>query len=159
MQNSQDVGSTFARSWELLRNNWILIVPGLVIGIALAIILGIMALVALASLALSSLIMSAVALLAVVVTIAFTTGMAAAAWQTGTASLSDGSKAFTAEGGSIFVAILLVAVAGILAVILAIPTLFISLVLFALCVLYVFAGVVVGGNTGPAALAESARIR
>ncbi len=33
MQNSDDIGNVFARSWRLLSANWIIIVPGLVIGL------------------------------------------------------------------------------------------------------------------------------
>ncbi|HZT13070.1 MAG TPA: hypothetical protein VFA29_09710, partial [Candidatus Baltobacteraceae bacterium] len=38
MQSSAELGNTFSRAWELLTRNWIIIVPGLVIGIVAALI-------------------------------------------------------------------------------------------------------------------------
>src|SRR5579871_3788602 len=114
MQSSEDLGNTFSHSWELLSKNWIIIVPGIVIGIVAAIAIAIlgmfgvvsgvtlasagMANAGLASAFLSAMIIGVVAMLASILVIAYTTGMAGAAWRTGVATLADGAAAFNAEG-------------------------------------------------------------
>ena len=155
MQSSESVGSTFGRAWDLLLHNWILIVPGMFIGAFSALFLLSAPFLGYGSVSLTAFLAGIVILLAVLLTVAYTTGMAAAAWQTGRARLADGAHAVRGEGLNLFTAMLLVFVAGVLAIILALPTFFLSLLLFAMCVLYVFPSVIVRGNSAVAAFAES----
>ncbi len=174
MQVSQDFGNTFGRAWQLLTGNWILIVPGVVIGILAAIVVWLLALYGVASAVgltavgmggvgvlsafLSALIVGVVLMLATILVIAYTTGMAGAAWRTGKATLEDGSTAFRTEGGQIFVAVVLLFLLGIAAVALSVPTLGLALLAFYLFFLYALPSVIVGNRTATEALAESARI-
>lgn len=174
MQSPSDVGNTFSRAWELLTANWIIIVPGIVVGIVAAIAIGLMTMsgmvvtagaAALAgggagfgALMLSGLAVAVIGALAFVITTAYTTGMADAAWRTGTATLADGSAALRARGSDIFIAGLLLLLLCIVAFALMLPTLFISLLAFSLFFIYTFAAVIVGNASGPQALGESCRI-
>lgn len=174
MQSEGGLGNTFGRSWELLASNWIMLVPGLVIGIVAAVLVfftvsaGLAGGVGLSAAGMSGagfgtaamfgLLAAVIGLVAMILTVAYTTGMAGAAWRTGTASLDDGAAAFRKDGGSILVAIVLLIVLGIVAALLALPTLFLSFLAFGLFFLYTFASIIVGGHSGTEAIADSARI-
>ena len=174
MQSSEDLGNTFSHSWELLTRNWIIIVPGIVIGIVAAVIVWMLAFFGVASVAgfgavgmagvglasafLSAMIVGIVLMLATILVIAYTTGMAGAAWRTGTATLADGAAAFSTDGAQIMVAVVLLFLLGIVAVALSIPTLGLALLAFYLFFLYTLPSVIVGNRGATDALGESARI-
>jgi hypothetical protein len=177
MQSPEGLGNTFARSWELLASNWIMIVPGLVIGVLAAIVsffvvgAGLFGAVGLSAAGagkagitaamMTGLIVAVIMLIAMILTIAYTTGMAGAAWRTGRATLDDGAAAFRKDAGSILVAIVLLVLLAIVAVfvtILLFFTLGLPLLLFVLFFMYTFASVIVGGHSGAEALGDSARI-
>ena len=174
MQPAEDLGNTFGRAWQLLSDNWILIVPGIVIGIVAAIVVWLLTLYGLASAVglsavgmggagvmsafLSALVIGVVLMLATILVIAYTTGMAGAAWRTGKATLDDGAAAFRADAAQIFVAIVLLFLLGICAVALSIPTLGLALLAFYLFFLYALPAVIVGNRTATEGLGESARI-
>ncbi len=174
MQSSQAFGNTFARAWKLLGANWILIVPGIVVGILAAILVWLLTLYGIASAVgfgavglggvgvlsavLSALVVGAVLMLATIVVIAYTTGMAGAAWRTGTATLADGAAAFRIEGAQVLIAVVLLFLLGIVAVALSLPTFGLALLAFYLFFLYTLPSVIVGNRTATEALAESARI-
>ena len=177
MQSPEGLGNTFGRSWELLTGNWILIVPGLVIGVLAAIVtffvvgaglFGAVGLTAagaekagVTAAVMSGLMVAVIILIAMILTIAYTTGMAGAAWRTGRATLNDGAEAFRKDAGSILVAVVLLVVLAIVAAFLSILlffTLGLPLLLFALFFMYTFASVIVGGHSGAEALGDSARI-
>jgi uncharacterized membrane protein len=84
--------------------------------------------------------------------------MAEAAWRSGTATLDDGAATFRQDAASLFSAIILLLILGIIAVLLAPFTVGISVLAFWLFFLYTFASVVVGERSGLEALGESARI-
>jgi hypothetical protein len=107
---------------------------------------------------LAGLIVALVLLLASILTVAYTTGMAEAAWRTGTATLDDGAAAFREDAGSLVSAVVLLLILGIIAVILAPFTLGLSALAFWLFFIYTFASVVVGKRSGTEALGESARL-
>lgn len=174
MQTSQDLGNTFERSWQLLTSNWIIIVPAIVIAILSAVVVWALGLFGLASVVgfgtvgmggaglgaamLTGLIVGLVILIASILTVAYTTGMADAAWRTGTATLADGAAAFREDAGSLLTAIVLLFILGIIAVVLAPFTIGLSLLAFWLFFIYTFASVVVGKRSGTDALTESARL-
>ncbi len=174
MQSSEDLGNTFSHSWELLSRNWIIIVPGIVIGIVAAVVVGILGLfgiatgttlasaglpgAGLASAFLSAFIIGIVAMVATILVIAYTTGMAGAAWRTGTATLADGAAAFNIDGAQVMIAVVLLFLLGAVAVALSIPTLGLALLAFYLFFLYALPSVIVGNHSATDGLSESARI-
>lgn len=174
MQTSEDLGNTFSRAWQLLNSNWIMIVPGIVIAIAAAIVVWLLTLYGVAtgvgfyavgmtgasvmSAFLSAVLILAIIMLASILVIAYTTGMAAAAWRTGKATLDDGMAAFRADAMQIFITILLLVLIGICAAALSLPTLGLALVAFYLFFLYALPSVIVGNRSATEAIAESARI-
>lgn len=174
MQSSEDLGNTFGRAWQLLSANWIIIVPAIVIAIVAGVVVALLGMFGMASavgfgsvgmagasvgsVLLTGAIVGAVLLLASILTIAYTTGMAEAAWRTGTATLADGAAAFREDAGSLVAAVVVLFILGIIAVFLSIFTLGLAMLAFWLFFIYTFAGVVVGKQSGTDAVAESARI-
>ncbi len=174
MQFPEGLGNTFGRSWELLTGNWIMLVPGLVIGIVAGIIIffvvgagliggtGLGAVGAggagLGALAMAGLFAAIIGLFAAILTVAYTTGMAGAAWRTGRATLDDGAAAFRKDAGSILVAVVLLVVLALIATFLSIFTFGLALLAFVLFFMYTFASVIVGGHSGSEALGDSARV-
>ncbi len=174
MQSSEDLGNTFSRAWELLTHNWIIIVPAIVIAIVAGVIIAVLGMFGMASavgfgsagmggasvgsVMLTGAIVGAVLLIASILTVAYTTGMAEAAWRTGTATIDDGATAFREDAGSILAAVVLLFILGVIAVLLSIPTFGLAMLAFWLFFLYTFASVVVGKRSGTEGLAESARI-
>ncbi len=174
MQSPEGLGNTFGRSWELLSNNWIMLVPGLVIAIVAAVIVFFVAGASivggaglgaagatgagLGALAMGGMMAAMVGLVAVILTVAYTTGMAGAAWRTGHATLDDGAAAFRKDAGSILVAVVLLIVLAVVAGLLSVFTFGLALLAFVLFFMYTFASVIVGGHSGAEALGDSARI-
>jgi len=159
---SQSVGHVFSRSWTLLTNNWVLLIPGLIIGIVSGIVVtlltpgadaqtapGVLGQLALGVLA------GIIALVAQIATTAYTTGMAGGAWATGKTSLTEGRRAFARDGVNVFIAIVGLGLLGIVAVLLSPVTLFLSMLAYYLLTLYTMASAVVGERPGLRALRES----
>jgi hypothetical protein len=174
MQSSEHLGNTFGRAWQLLTQNWILIVPGIVVAIVAAIIVTLlgtfgalsaagfgsagMAGAGVASALFSAMIAGIVVMLASIIVVAFTTGMSGGAWQRGTATFEDGAAAFRQHGAHVFAAIVLLFILGIIAVALSMVTFGLALAAFYLFFLYTMPSVIVGGHSAAEALGESARI-
>lgn len=159
--NATTAPGVFARSWLLLRANPAIVIPGLVVG-AFAAILTVVLLPAsdespLGDLVARSLV-GIVQLFATIVAIAYTTGMADAAWRAGRATFADGARAFRRDGGNVFVAMLALFVLGFAAAILAPLTLGFSLLVYVFFCIFTMAAAVVGERPGFVAVAESARI-
>lgn len=162
------MSSVLVRSWQLLRRNWTIVVPGLVIGVAAGIVTELIApyhrgldegpLSDVPASVAAALTVDLVAVVASVLSIAYTTGMASAAWQHGRATFADGRHALMRDAGPIFVACLGLAVLGILASLAAPYTAFLSFVAYAFFCIYTIPAAVVGGRRGLAAIGESARI-
>lgn len=174
MQSPEGLGNTFGRSWELLSSNWIMVVPGLVIGIVAAVIVfflvgagliggaGLGAVGAggagLGAIAMAGMLSAIIMVVAMILTIAYTTGMAGAAWRSGRATLDDGAAAFRKDAGSILVAVVLLIVLAVVAGLLSIFTFGLAMLAFVLFFMYTFASVIVGGHSGTEALGDSARV-
>ena len=97
-------------------------------------------------------------IVATVLAIAFTTGMADAAWRGGRGTLRDGFVAFRREGGHVFVAVIVLLLLGLLAAIAAPVTHAVSIVAYAYCCAYTMPAAVVGERSGLVAVGESTSI-
>jgi MFS family permease len=169
-----DLEGTFQRAWALLIKNFVIVVPGLVLGLAAGLLVAVVVLfgivAALAGIAAggntfavsSAVITAIVAFLVVlamaIVQTAFITGMAGAAWATGTTTLSDGWNALRQRGVQIFYMMLLMFAIGCAALILAPVTLLLSLFAYVIFFIYVSSSVIIGGCDAREALADSCRL-
>lgn len=174
MQSSEDLGNTFGRSWELLSQNWIIVVPGVVVGILAAVVLWVLAVFGIGAAAgfgamgmgvasygammMGAAVMAIVLIIATLINVAYTTGMAGAAWSTGKAALDDGAAAFSGNAGSLLTAMIVLFLLGLVAGGLSIFTFGLAMLAFAIFFLYTFASVIIGRNSGTEALAESCRL-
>ena len=167
----RDIGNTFSRSWQLLTSNWIIIVPGIIIGIVAGILTAVIVAAAVPqivydangmptgmpqagawwTLALAPII----GIVATILSITYTTGMAGAAWARGTTTLADGGEAFREDAGHVLMAMLIMIVVGIVAAILAPFTLGLSVLAFLLFFIYTMPAAVVGNRPGMEAVQES----
>jgi hypothetical protein len=165
------VENVFARSWDLLSRNWTIIIPGVVVGLIVGIISGVYSLSqpdtygvpsgAAMSFAygfgsfVGGVILAVVAIAGYIITQCYTAGMAGAAWRRGTTTLADGARAVNEDAGNVLTAAIYLFLFGIVAVILAPFTLFLSVFAFYLFTLYTIAAAVVGKRRGFDALRES----
>ncbi|HEV3088724.1 MAG TPA: hypothetical protein VGX96_16050, partial [Candidatus Elarobacter sp.] len=166
----------FSRSWAVFRKNWNVAIPPLIAGaIGLITIVPLTVIAALVvilgykhsgtaapfDVRLVGASLTIVAVVNIVVGLwsyAAMYGMADAAWTRGTASFGDGWSAFLARGGAVLVSWVAVVLLAIAAVIVALPTLGISVIALPLVTMYVAPSVVVGGRGGFAAVGESFRL-
>lgn len=167
---TQDIGGVFSRSWRLLSANWIIIVPAIVISAIAGLINAALmpryawdpvsgmvyhSLFGL-TMALAIAIAGFIGLIASVLSMTVTTGMADAAWRTGSATVGDGlgvlsrpnvtAAMFALFGVSLVLSLLTFATIGLAGII--------ELVVFFFLV-YTLAAAVVGGFGGVDALKES----
>ncbi len=170
---TQSLENVFARSWQLLTRNWIIIVPGIVVGLIVGIVqdvalpaqtyavdpatTGEAVSAGIAALA-RGLIASVVSIAGFVITECYTVGMAGAAWKRGTTALADGATALRDDASNVLGAAVILFVLGVIAVSLALFTLGISLLVFYLFMLYAMPSAVVGGRGGFDAIRESIAI-
>jgi hypothetical protein len=151
----------FARSWGLLLGNLAIVVPGLVAGSLAALVefaLEPTPAAALDAGLATRLVEDLAQIVASILSIAYTTGMAQAAWETGRARFSDGARAFRRDGGHVFVAMLVLFALGLVAALLAPFTLGLSLAVYLFFCIYTMAAAVVGERPGLAAVRESVEI-
>jgi hypothetical protein len=155
------VENVFGRSWSLLRKNWAIVVPGLVIGTLAGAVQFVLAPeqsgIPAGSL-LARLIVYVVPILASILAISYTTGMAAAAWQNGQATFADGKRALDRDALSLFVAMVALFALGLVAAFLVPFTAFVSLFVYLYFCIYTMAAAVVGERPGVEAIAESMQI-
>lgn len=166
MTEPKPIESIFGRSWELLRTNWVIIVPGIIIGVIVGVIAWLIvprgaidpnapSLGAVFARAGSGIIMGLVAIVAAIANQAYTVGMAGAAWERGTTTLADGTRSFETDAGRIVMTALGMFLLGIVAVILAIPTLGLAFLAFYLFTLYAMPAAIVGNRPGWSSISES----
>lgn len=163
----QPVENVFARAWELLTHNWIIIVPGLIIGLIVGAISWALAphgyydtsdTTALGpSLGRASrgFILGVVAIVAGIANQAYTVGMAGAAWERGTATFADGSASFREDAGRIVTTAIGLIVLGIVAAFLAPLTIGLSILAFYVFTLYSMPAAIVGNRPGFSSIGES----
>lgn len=148
----------FGESWRLLVHNPVIVVPGIVIGLVAALLEAAVAPDPGASPAakiVDTVLADIIQLLAAVASVAFTTGMAAAAWQTGRAAFADGWAAFTRDGGQVLVALVGLLMIGTGAAFLVPFTWGLSGAAFGFFCLYVMPAAIVRERQGFAAIRES----
>ncbi len=174
MQSANDLESTFLRSWRLLSSNWAIVVPGLVIGVIAGLFDGFLALTGglggaaligvgatgagYLSAILAGLLVGLVSMLAAILTIAYTTGMAGAAWDRGTATFADGAAAFKRDGAQTLLAVVLLFVIGVVAAILSMVTFGLAMLAYVIFFIYTMAAVIVGNAPAIEGIVESTRI-
>jgi hypothetical protein len=165
------VENVFARAWDLLSRNWTIIVPGVVVGLIVGIVSGVYSLSQPDTYGVPSgtamtftygfgafvggLVLAVVAIAGYIITQCYTAGMAGTAWQRGTTTLADGTRAVNEDAGNVLSAAIYLFLFGIVAVILAPFTLFLSVFAFYLFTLYTIAAAVVGNRRGMDAIRES----
>jgi hypothetical protein len=168
----QSFENVFARSWQLLTSNWKIIVPGIVVGLIVGVVNDIVAPPQTygdptttggvvshgVANAVGDIIAGAVGIAGFVITQCYTVGMAGAAWLRGRARFGDGATALRDDAGNVLGTALGLFVLGVIAAVLAIPTLAISLVVFYLFMLYAMPSAVVGNHGGLSAIRESVAI-
>ena len=169
---TQSFENVFARSWQLLTRNWIIIVPGIVVGLIVGVVNDVLVppqtygdptttggIVShgLAG-AVGGMIAGAVGIAGFVITQCYTVGMAGAAWVRGRTSLGDGASALRDDATNVLGTAIGLFVLGVIAVVLALPTIGISLVIYYLFMLYAIPSAVVGNHGGLSAIGESVAI-
>ena len=153
--------SVFGHAWHLLIRNLGIVVPGIVFGSLAAVVEQLIAVTAPAPDAggnLTWILLDVTQILAAILTISYTTGMADAAWRTGRARFIDGRRAFRREGGHVLVAMLALLVLGAAAAVLAPYAFELPLVAYVFFCSYTMASAVVGERPGVLAVRESAQI-
>lgn len=172
MTEPQPVESVFSRAWELLTRNWIIIVPGVVVGVIVGVVTALLtpsyntdyandpsaALATVGGAVLRGTILAGVGILGYIVNQAYTVGMAGAAWERGTTTLDDGAASFREDAGRIVLTAIGLIGLGIVAAILAIPTLTLSLLAFWVFTLYAMPAAIIGNREGFSSIAESFQI-
>jgi hypothetical protein len=164
MQSSEDLGNTFGRAWQLLSNNWNIIIPALVLGIiggvvnyivATMFIGGGVATANLGAIFLGGLLALAIATIIQILTIAVTTGMGVTAWRTGKADVSDGISVFS-NGGAMQTIVVWMVIGVVLALI---PVLgWLADIVLTFLLIYAVPAAVVSGEGAGAAFGESVNI-
>jgi hypothetical protein len=164
---SPSVENIFSRSWNLLTRNWALLVPGLLVGLIVGILGWLLTpppaengdtfsqFVSLGAQLISMVILAVISASGLIVTQCTTAGMAGEAWQRGVATFAAGQMALRRDTGRVLVVAAGMLVLGIVAALLALPTLGLSLLAFYLLTLYAIPAAVVGERAGMDALAES----
>jgi hypothetical protein len=174
MTQPPSVESVFSRAWTLLSSNWIIIVPGIVIGLIVGIINGLLAphaysasdyqnnpglaMASAGGIFLRAILVAGVGVLGYIATTAYTVGMAGAAWERGSTTLADGSAAFQERSSNIVMTAIGLILLGIVAAILAIPTITLSLLAFWIFTLYAMPAAVIGNQPGFSSIAQSFQI-
>ncbi len=165
---------TFTHSLVLLRRNIVIVVPSLAIALvsaALAFLLsssGYLSMQYFGDLNaqgggafwqfFATIVDVALRILGALVAIAFTTGMAAAAWDRGTATLGDGLAALRREGLQLLVALVVLFLIGLVASALVLPTFGISVVAYMVFMIYTMPAVVVSERAAQDAIVDSVRL-
>lgn len=164
----------FLHALVLLRRNWIIVLPSLVVGLIAAAVAAVLSSAGYLSwgffgdlnaqgpgafwLFFATIVAFGLRIFGALVVIAFTTGMAGAAWARGTATLADGFAAFKRDGVQVLIAIVLLFLIGLVAAALVVPTFGISLLAYMLFMIYTMPAVVVGDRPAQDALVDSIRL-
>lgn len=164
-------GATLARAWRLLSRNWIIIVPSIVIGAISAAAATVLSAGGWLSWGffsdlnqtgpagywafLATIVAMGLRIFAAVVAIAFTCGMAAAAWSGESAHFADGAAALRRSGLRAFGALIILTVLGLVAAALFIPTFGLSVLAYMVFMLYAMPAVLVGNRGAIDAIVES----
>ncbi len=171
MRPEAGLAATLSQSLDLLRRNWVIVVPSIVVGVAGAAAATVLSQSGILSwrffgdmneqgpagfwLFVGTIVAMGLRLVAAVIAIAFTAGMAAGAWTQGTAHFRDGAAAFRRNGLQAFFALILLAILGLVAAALLVPTFGVSVLAYMIFLLYAMPGVLVGNRGATDAIVES----
>ena len=164
----------FGRSFVLLRSNWIIVLPSLVVGMISAGAAYVLASSGILSwqffgdlnaqgedafwMFAATIVAFGLRILGALVAIAFTTGMAGKAWESGRTRIGDGVQAFRRSGFQALLALVVLFLIGLAAAALVVPTFGISVLIYMIFILYTMPAVIVGGRSAPDAIIESIRL-
>ena len=169
-QSVRDFENTFAHAWSLLVRNWVIVVPGIVLGLiggalSFAVMLAIYGWVIVGGAATAdvtavtqtivAVAFTIISLLASIVQMAYVTGMAGSAWRHGSTSLKDGWYAFSHRSIQTTIAVFLLFAIGVGAAALSPITFGVTLFVYIIFFIYTMASVVIGGREAIAGIAES----
>lgn len=164
----------FGRAWQLLLRNPVIVLPSILVGILSAVAAYVLTASGISSWAffgnldaqgagafwmfLGTIVEVGLRILAALVAIAFTTGMAGAAWISGRATLADGLAAFRRDGVQAFLALVVLFLVGLAAAALVVPTFGFSVLLYMIFMLYSMPAVVVADRNAAEAIIESIQL-
>lgn len=164
----------FRGAWQLLVRNPIIVLPSIAVGIVSAALSNALAASGIASWAffanldatgagafwmfVGTIVAVGLRILGTLVAIAFTVGMAGAAWKNGRANLGDGLAALRRDGLQALFALVILFLIGLAAAALVVPTFGLSVLLYMIFMLYAMPGVVVGDRSAADAIVESIQL-
>ena len=163
----------FSRAWLLLCRNWIIVLPSLVVGIVSAAVTSALSASGLVSwdffgdlnaegpgafwMFFATIVAIGLRIFAALVSIAFTTGMAGAAWERGRTTLADGLAALRRDGIQAFLALVVLLLIGLAAAALLVPTFGLSVLAYMVFLVYTMPAVIVGDLPAAQAVVDSIR--
>jgi hypothetical protein len=151
----------FARALKLLNGNWQIVVPGLIAGAISAVVSSILRPSSSDNGSTGTVVWilaSALQLVAAIVSIAYTTGMAQAAWERGKTGFADGFRAFSRDGSHVFTAMIGMFVLGLAAAWISEYTWGLGLAVYLFFFIYTMPAAVAGELGGLHAMAQSAQL-
>lgn len=168
------MSEVFRGAWLLLRRNPIIIVPSIAVAIVSAAVDRGLSASGAASwdffanldaqgtgafwMFLGTIVELGIHILGALIAIAFTVGMAGAAWENGRATLGDGLAALRRDGFQALLALGVLFLVGLAAAALVVPTFGISVLLYMIFLLYTMPGVIVGDRSATEATIESIQL-
>jgi hypothetical protein len=168
------MSDVFRGAWLLLVRNPIIVLPPIAIGILTGAISHVLSASGIASwdffenlnaqgagafwLFFGTIVAVGIRILGALVAIAFTVGMAGAAWRAGRTGLNDGLAALRRDGVQAFLALVVLFAIGLAAAALVVPTFGLSVLLYMIFMLYAMPGVVVGDRSASDAVIESIQL-
>ncbi len=168
------MSEVFGGAWLLLKRNPVIVVPSIVVAIVSAAIDRALSASGVASwdffanldaqgagafwMFFGTIVEIGMHILGALVAIAFTVGMAGAAWGSGRARLADGWAALQRDGFQALLALGVLFLIGLAAAALVVPTFGISVLLYMVFLLYTMPGVIVGDRSATEATIESIQL-
>lgn len=168
------MSEVFGGAWALLRRNPVIVLPSIVVAIVSAAVEHALSVSGIASwdffanldaqgsgafwLFFGTIVALGIRIFGALVVIAFTVGMAGAAWAKGRTTLADGLAALRRDGFQALLALGVLFLIGLAAAALLVPTFGISVLLYMIFLLYTMPGVIVGDRSATEATIESIQL-
>jgi hypothetical protein len=168
------MSEVFRGAWLLLQRNPVIIVPSIIVAIISAALEHALSVSGIASwgffgnldaqgagafwMFFGTIVELGIRILGALVAIAFTVGMAGAAWANGRATLADGLAALRRDGFQALLALGVLFLIGVAAAALVVPTFGLSVLVYMVFLLYTMPGVIVGGRSATEATIESIQL-
>jgi hypothetical protein len=164
----------FRGAWLLLKRNPVIVLPSIVVAVISAALENALAASGIASwdffanldaqgsgafwLFFGTIVEFGIRILGALIAIAFTVGMAGAAWEHGRATLADGLAALRRDGFQALLALVVMFVIGLAAAALLVPTFGLSVLAYMVFLLYTMPAVMVGNRSAADAVVESIQL-